>query len=153
MTSRQSIVVMLGMVLVVALGVFAYTTYLPPAEELPNGEAVNSAPPVFVWGFEDDDSLNLDGMPRTNIYLDAVYAETKDRTLIDTVDGGCSVLEETETGSASATAQCYWAGLGFRYKVVQGSASYQVQRQTFEESSPDYTAPEFEYETILESPW
>lgn len=144
MTTTQSIVAIVAIV-VLGIAIFVYT-------QLPKEEVVQIEIPTFVWGFKDDDSLNLDGMPRTNIYLDAVYAETKDRTLIDTVDGGCTVLEEIEAGSAVATAQCYWAGLGFRYKVVQGAASYQVQRQRFEESSPDYAAPEFEYETIVESP-
>lgn len=138
----------LGIVVLLFLGLgFLTYTYLATPEEV-----VDYTPLSFVWGFEDDDTLNLDGMPRTNVYLDVIYAKTKDRTLIDTVDGGCSVLEETEAGSASATAQCYWAGLGFLYKVVQGATTYQVQRKEFEESSPEYSPVEQEYETIAEFP-
>ncbi len=113
----------------------------------------NSESPVFVWNFEDDDSLNLDGNPQTNIYIEAKYPNgVVLNKLVDTTAGSCNILPEVSEDIVpySSIIQCYSAGLGYRYKIIKEQESYIVQRKTFEEALPNYNPPVYEYETVLE---
>lgn len=123
----------------------------PPREE--NTE--NTKPPVFIWKYEKDNMLNLDGFPQTNIFLEATYPSGAVQTkLIDTTPGSCNDLPDPDEGSVSGSTniQCYSAGLGYRFKVTKGEESYLVERKTFEESLPDYNPPLYEYEVFAEFP-
>ena len=109
----------------------------------------------FTWKYEKAESLNLDGMPNTNVFLTTRYANGKWETiLIDTTAGSCNDLPDREVDSAldSTVSQCYAAGLGFTFKVTKGEESYLVMRKEFEEGSPDYTPPKQEYKVIAEIP-
>ncbi len=110
--------------------------------------------PVFVWKFEEADSLNLDGIPETDIILEATYSGGKVETkLIDTTPGGCNTLPDSEDSVAGAQSiQCYSAGLGYRFRITKGENSYNIERKTFEEALPDYEPPVYEYEVIAEFP-
>lgn len=111
--------------------------------------------PTFTWKFEKAKSLNLDGNPNTNIFLEAKYANGKiDTKLIDTSAGSCNELPDADSDTLTGTAniQCYYAGAGERYKITKGEKSYFVERQTFEEGSPDYNPPEQRYEIVIEFP-
>ncbi len=110
-------------------------------------------PPSFAWKFEEADSLNLDGFPNTNIFLEAAYYNGEIQgQLIDTTPGSCNVVPNTDEDSAPNTTniQCYSAGLGYRFKITKGETSYLVERKTFEEALPDYNPPHYEYEVVAE---
>lgn len=112
-------------------------------------------PPVFTFRFVEDDSLNLDGRPQTNIYLDAKYPDsTVLSKLVDTTPGSCNSLPDSNEDIVpnSSIIQCYSAGLGYRFKITKGRESYLVLRKIFEEALPDYTPPLYEYEVVSEFP-
>ncbi len=107
--------------------------------------------PVFVWKYEKADSLNLDGFPETHVFLEVRYPNGKiQNKLIDTVPGSCNDLPDKDEDSApnSTNIQCYYAGLGYVFKVIQGEDSYLVMRKTFEEGLPDYNPPSSQYEIV-----
>lgn len=150
--------VVFSLLLIIGFGVFFYMTQLPktiPEEvlELPSGE--DAVPPVFTWTYEEDSELNLDGLPNTNIFLEARYSDgSVVRKPIDTVPGGCNALPDPEKDSLpnTPTIQCYSAGLGYRFMVTEGTGEYRIQRKKFEEASPDYEPPTYEYEVIARFP-
>ena len=110
---------------------------------------------TFIWKYEEADSLNLDGIPNTNIFLEVKYENgIIQNKLIDTTAGSCNDLPDIKEDSVpnSTIAQCYSAGLGYRFKVVKGESSYLVMRKKFEEALPDYTPPSYEYEVVSEFP-
>lgn len=118
-------------------------------------DTVESSTPTFAWDFKQAKTLNPDGNPRTEVYLDVQYSGKPVQTkLIDTVDGGCSVLPDPEPGSISGTSsiQCYYAGFGSTYKIVKGETSYKVERKNFEEGDDNYTPPQLPYKVIAEIP-
>lgn len=137
----------IGLLVLIGLCLFAYKTYAPaPAEETPQ-PAEPAGPPAFSWRFEDADSLNPDGNPETRVLLDVTYADgSKETRLVDTTHASCNELPETEAG----IIQCYGAGLGYRFRIIESGSRYLVQRKTFEEASPEYEPPAYEYETVLE---
>lgn len=107
----------------------------------------------FTWKFEDAQSLNPDGNPNTNVYLEKKYESGGVVTkLIDTTPGGCSELPETEKDSVpgSKNIQCYYAGFGYQYKIVKRENSYFIMRKTFEEGSPDLEPTPQQYEIFSE---
>ncbi|MCF7831899.1 MAG: hypothetical protein K9M36_03380 [Candidatus Pacebacteria bacterium] len=110
--------------------------------------------PVFVWKFEEADSLNLDGFPETDIIIEATYSGGKVETkLIDTTPGGCNTLPDSRDDiSGAETIQCYSAGLGYHFRITKGDNSYKVERKTFEEALPNYEPPVYEYEVVAEFP-
>jgi hypothetical protein len=111
---------------------------------------------TFTWKYEKADSLNLDGIPNTNIFLEVKYENgIIQNKLIDTTAGSCNDLPEKDPDSVenSTNIQCYSAGLGYRFKITKGVESYFVERKTFEEALPDYTPPLYQYEVIAEFPF
>jgi len=110
--------------------------------------------PVFSWRFVDASTNNLDGFPQTHVVLTALYSSNESiDTRIDTVDGGCSQLsdEQYERGvSTTSKVQCYYAGLGFTYQIINTDERYIVQRKMFEEGLPGDTPKEYEWENIAE---
>lgn len=103
---------------------------------------------AFRWSFEQDDSLNPDGNPNTNAILEARYSDgTTEKKTIDTVNGSCGKLPDLQT------VQCYGAGFGQRYRIQKGETSYVIQKQEFEEATPDVASNPTEYETIAEFPF
>lgn len=134
---------MLGFIVIIIAGVLVYNYYTQPKSTLLS----------FTWNYEPAASLNLDGLPNTNVFLEAVYSNQEVvRKLIATVPGGCNDLPDTEPDNAlnSKTAQCYSVGLGYRFKVITGEQSYLVQQKEFEEGLPDYAPPETQYKTVSE---
>jgi hypothetical protein len=120
----------------------------------PNIEDIKGTP-VFSWKYEADDSLNGDGLPQTNVYLEVSYSSLeKTSRLIATVPGSCNDLPDREKDSAlnSSVAQCYAAGYGDLFKVIKGERSFMVMRKVFEEASPEYDPPVQPYKVVLEIP-
>lgn len=153
------LVILLAIVGIIA-GFYALNNYIYKEKQgenivyEPYAEGENGTP-IFEWKFEEADSLNLDGNPEINVFLEAMYPnKVVQRKLIDTVPMGCNTLEDTKEIIAlnSSVAQCYGAGLGYWFKVTKGENSYLVERKMFEEASPDYNPPASTYETILEFP-
>lgn len=110
---------------------------------------------VFMWRYEKDDSLNPDGVPKTNIFLEVKYPDGKVQSkLVDTTPGGCNDVSERDADSVSNSTniQCYSAGLGYRFKVTKGDNSYLVKRKKFEEALPNYNPPTYTYEVVSEFP-
>ncbi len=141
-----------GLLLIILLGVYGYKAFAPTPIEDSGTRAEISA---FVWEYKSAVTLNPDGIPETEIYLDARYVNGKaQKKLIDTVPSTCSELPDAENDSAvgTTTIQCYGAGLGFKFKITKGQNSYQVQRQMFEEASPDHNPPTYEYVVVAEFP-
>jgi len=149
----------IGFLILIILGLvfFIFKTYLyntnnkevrPLAQNTNNTEVM-----FFEWKYEKATSLNLDGNPETNIFLEVGYSDgTMQGRLIDTVPMGCNDLPDSKEIVApnSYVAQCYGAGLGYWYKVTQGENSYLVERKKFEEAIPDYEPPVYQYEIISE---
>jgi hypothetical protein len=122
-----------------------------PIVETPATHALVS----FAWSYEQASSLNPDGNPNTNIFLEATYkGGIFERKLIDTTGGSCNALPDTDADSLPNTQniQCYGAGFGDRFKITKGPQSYLVNKMSFEEGSPDYVAPSTPYEVIAEFP-
>jgi hypothetical protein len=110
----------------------------------------------FTWRFETAPTSD-DGMPRTQIFLDATY--TNNKTLskeIGTVSGSCNEVDLSTTDkdmvSGSSKIQCYAAGLGYWFKITKENDSYVIVRKMFEEASPDYTPPAYQYERVTTLP-
>lgn len=142
----KKLFLLFGLAVVIIVSFFIYNYYNQPTDILLS----------FTWNYEPADTLNLDGLPNTNVFLEALYSNQKIvRKLIATVPGGCNDLPDNEPGSVpnSKNAQCYSAGLGYRFKVIQGVSSYLVQQKEFEEGLPDYTPPETQYGTVSEFPF
>lgn len=126
-------------------------TPLPVVEDVQNGKVAS-----FNWRYESAQTLNLDGNPNTNVFLEVIYENgvVKDK-LIATTPMSCNVLENSKEIIApnSSVTQCYGAGLGYVFKVTKGENSYFVERKTFEEALPDVKPAVYQYETILEFPF
>lgn len=147
---------------VLFIGILAYVFLAPvsekqtaveiPVEEVPQSQQVQS----FNWQYEDATTLNLDGVPETHVFLKVTYTDgTTLSQLVDATPGSCNDLPDSETDSAENTtvAQCYAAGLGYRYKFTKGEESYLVMRKMFEEALPDVPATEYDYEVIATFPY
>ncbi len=111
---------------------------------------------AFTWRYQAG-ALNLDGIPGTKIFLDAVYDNGNVLSReIDEVDGSCNEIlpseEDADIIDGSTKIQCYAAGLGQWFKITKGESSYLVLRKTFEEALPDYASPSYQYESIAEFP-
>lgn len=145
------IILLLVIITIVIVSYFTSST----DEVLKEVHLESTMPPVFMWKYEKDDSFNLDGVPQTNIFLEATYpngaVETK---LIDTTESSCNDLPDSEEDSVlnSTTIQCYGAGLGYSFKITKGENSYFIERKMFEEALPDYDPPLYEYEVVSEFP-
>jgi len=134
---------------------FGFLIYGKHFSDSPSYELEKKGSMVFEWKFEESKVLNPDGNPANNVFLLVTYESGRaDKKLMDTTDGGCAELPDAEKGSAPDTKniQCYYAGLGFKYKITKGDFSYLVLRKAFEEGSPEYIPPEQEYEKIAEFP-
>lgn len=137
------------------LGFFVLNSYIYNEKQVENKTLESNQTPIFIWEFEEADSLNLDGIPQTNIFLKATYSNgAVERKLIKTSDTSCNELPDGEEDNVpgSTSIQCYGAGLGYRLKVTKGTESYLVLQKKFEEGSPDYTPPNQEYKFIAEIP-
>jgi hypothetical protein len=118
---------------------------------------IASAPLLrFAWRFETAPTSD-DGMPRTQIFLDATY--TNNKTLskeIGIVSGSCNEVDpsatDTDMVQGSSKIQCYAAGLGYWFKIVQQDDAYVVFQKMFEEASLDYTPPSYSYERVTTLP-
>ncbi|MDQ5952974.1 MAG: hypothetical protein QG551_202 [Patescibacteria group bacterium] len=101
--------------------------------------------PIFTWSFKPANSLNGDGNPNTDVFVEAKYSDGEIvKKLVDTSHGGCNQLPDSDN------VQCYGAGLGFNYRITKGEKSYLIERQEFEEGSPDYNPPVQDYKVIAE---
>lgn len=152
MTSRN---IFIGSMLILISGIIVAYCYTKTTSTPKEALIQNSEPPVFVWTYEKADSLNLDGLPQTAVFLEVTYPNgLVRRELIDTTDSGCNDLPDSDADSVpnSHNMQCYGAGLGFRFKVTRGEKLYLVKRKTFEEGLPDYNPPSYEYEVVFEFP-
>ena len=144
--------------IVVGASYFIYRDYLSsPTTEVENTQGeeatVNKEAVAYDWRFAEADTLNLDGNPNTNIFLEITYNNGEiEEKLIDTTHGGCNEIPDTgeDTALNSKMIQCYAAGLGHQYKITEGSESYMVERKTFEEAIPDSEPPAYEYEVVAE---
>lgn len=148
-------------VILAGLGVFAYQLYAPSDEEglIQDKEdgAVGELPiaRAFAWSFEEADSVNPDGNANTNVFFEVVYSnDTTERLLVDTTAGSCSEIEASEDDVLEGTSMvvCYSAGLGQYFKVTEGEGGYVVHRKLFEEVSPSYTPPLYDYESLAVFP-
>jgi len=140
---------------IVALLGIAFATYYNGNPAEPNLEEDNDVlvidvdDVVFSWSFKAAQTNNLDGFPQTNVFLTVQRSgESDNEVLIDTVDGGCSQIEENE----GEKVQCYYAGFGQEYRVRVGEEAYIVERKYFEEAMPDMIPENYEWETITEFP-
>lgn len=124
-------------------GIFSVTDSV--AMDTPKGE------PLFSWRHEEADTLNLDGNPNYDVFLDLKYpgGETEN-ILVDTTPGGCGELPDTDPQSVTGTKvlQCYYAGFGHQYRIVKGEQTYRIERKEVEEGTAEFTPPEQQYETF-----
>lgn len=135
-------------ILFLVLGLFALNNYIYKEKQ---GEGATAT--EFTWKFEDASTLNLDGNPETDLFLEVTYSNGEvERKLIDTTPGSCNPLPDAEEDSVPGTEniQCYSAGLGDRYKITQTTEAYLVQKKTFEEALPNQNPSAYEYEIVAE---
>lgn len=101
-------------------------------------------PPLFSWRFEEAGTLNPDGNSQTEVLLTVTYPDgAVNEQRVDTVDGDCNVLADEDHA-----VQCYYAGLGQRYRITEEDGSFVVERKYFEEALPDIEPPEQEWEVV-----
>lgn len=110
----------------------------------------------FAWRFEN---FIPDGtyLPHTRIFLDVVYENgTIITKQIDEDQGDCNTVsplpDDTDIVKGTDKIQCYAAGFGHWYKITKGEDSYDIKRKSIEESLPDHTPPDYEYENISQYP-
>src|SRR5690606_35384710 len=127
--------IVFAILILVGLGFFAYQLFVPEVIAPVNEEAMSQeeyvGPATFTWRFEEADSLNPDGNPNTDIFLEAVYVNgVAHSKRIDTTPSSCNEVEdnETELATVSSTIVCYGAGLGYYFVVTQSDSEYLVQR-------------------------
>lgn len=149
---------LIGLLIVGALigGFYAFNNYIYN-EKQAEGPApvVSTEPPTFAWRFEEAKTLNGDGNPNTNVFLDAKYSDGEvESKLIQVSHGSCNALPDVESDSLSGTTnvQCYGAGFGFVFKITKGEKSYLVMKKELEEGSPDFEPPVQEYKVVVEFP-
>lgn len=157
---RQQKIVLIVLLLIAALvaGFYALNNYIYEEKQ---GDGIVTQPsqtetPTFTWRFEPADTLNGDGNPNTDVFLDAKYSNGEVRSkLIQVSHGSCNELPDADSDSLSGTTnvQCYGAGFGFTFKITKGENSYLVMKKEFEEGSPDYDPPVQSYEVVSEFPF
>lgn len=142
----------ISIVIILALGLLVYLNrevkIVTPIQPNASSTSTGVGKATFEWETEPSEAKNLDGQPKTNIFLKATYANgVVERKLID-VESGCGALPEADKDGA--IFQCYAAGAGSRYRVMTVSGVYDVQRKRFEEAEPNKTPKNFEYESIAQ---
>ena len=160
--------IVISVLLVIGLGFLAYDTLfkantstdtqvVEPQTTTETPKPLSTEAPIFEWKFEKAETLNPDGLPAVEVYLQAAYGGDAIAKLISTEPGGCNVVKddtkEKDIAADSSVALCYAAGAGARFKVVKGESSYKVMKQEFEEGSPEYNPPIQSYKTIAEFPF
>ena len=145
--------------LIIGFAFFAYKKYSPtttmPTETPTETSTENTGPVAFTWKYEEATSLNPDGNPNTNVFLEAKYSNGKTMSRLITVSpGSCNDLPDVPSDSVinSTAIQCYHAGLGYRFKITKSTTSYLIMRQVFEEGSPEYNPPVTNYEVDSQFP-
>ena len=145
--------------LIIGFAFFAYKKYAPtttmPTETPTETSTENTGPVAFTWKYEEATSLNPDGNPNTNVFLEAKYSNGKTMSRLITVSpGSCNDLPDVPSDSVinSTAIQCYHAGLGYRFKITKSTTSYLIMRQVFEEGSPEYNPPVTNYEVDSQFP-
>jgi hypothetical protein len=149
-TTTQTILGIIALILIVVGIVLTANKKHEPVAEL------TSPATGFTWRYEKGEE-DLDGLPKTQIFLEVVYENGKaTSTKIDEVQGSCNDIdpksEDEDRVDGSTKIQCYAAGLGEWYKVVKGAQSYEVMRKNFVEAEPDSVPPEYQYEVVAEAP-
>lgn len=153
MTIKNFLILILGIGVLVG-GFYALNDYIYNEKRGENPISVVSTElPTFTWRFEQAETLNGDGNPNTNVFVDAKYSDREvESRLIQVSHGSCNELPDVETDSVQGTTnvQCYGAGLGFVFKITKGENFYLVMKKEFDEGSPDYNPPEQEYKQVAE---
>lgn len=164
LTPNKSLLLITG--LAILIGSYLAFNYSPLEKTLNEEEKVvelplvveeikeSENPPVFSWRFAEADTNNPDGNQQTKVFLTARYEDgSRVEKLVDTVDGGCSKLEGDSYGgdvSNPVKVQCYYAGLGQNYRIIEGKNSYSVEKKLFEEALPDTTPPNSGWEVLAD---
>lgn len=153
MTLKNFLILVLGIGVLVG-GFYALNNYIYNEKQGDNPTPVVSMEaPTFTWRFEEADTLNGDGNPNTNVFIDAKYSDGEVISkLIQVSHGSCNELPDVDGDTLSGTknVQCYGAGFGFVFKITKGEKSYQVMKKEFDEGSPDYSPPPQEYKVVAE---
>lgn len=146
-------------IFLVVLVVLAGVGYLFRSNDSTTGDKppVTTASPVtsFEWRFSPATTNNPDGLPQTEVYVSLTREDgTTSEQSVDTTDGTCFDAEDskydTDKVAGTKVIQCYAAGFGYYYKIVQGDAGYKVMRKEFEEGSPEVTPVEQPYVMVKE---
>ncbi len=124
-------------------------------DEIPASEK-NSPASAFAWRYEEG-GVDLDGFPKTRIFLDTTYQNgTVTASLVDEVQGSCNSIDpsadDKDIAAGSTKIQCYAAGFGEWYKLVKHDEGYKVMRKFFVEAAPDSIPPEYTYEVVVVIP-
>jgi hypothetical protein len=124
-----------------------------PEEMTVSGEeqvAQQSAVTGFTWSAAAQESDPRD-IFWSDVYLTVDHADaTSEKKYIATVQGSCNELDaDTRLALDSKLFQCYAAGFGDKFRVIESGDAYLVQRQEFQEASPEDTSPNPQFKTIL----
>lgn len=151
------IIAIIVIVIFVKTGILSPKTINVPVDQTETTVSGLSSPAsTFSWRYESG-AEDLDGLPKTIVYLDVIYDNGKViAQKIDEIQGSCNDVDPStddadKVGNATKI-QCYAAGLGEWYKVVKGDTTYEVHRKYFEEGSPDVEPVDFKYEKVAEIP-
>lgn len=128
---------------------------VPVTAQTPVGET--STVSEFAWRYEAG-NISLDGLPKTIIYLDTTYQSGKVIPIkVEEVQGSCNAVdpvnEDSDMVAGTEKIQCYAAGFGEVYKIINGTDSYQIVRKHIEEGDPEVKPVDFKYETVASVPF
>jgi hypothetical protein len=104
----------------------------------------------FEWSSQSKD-MDEKGIVWTDVYLMVAHADgTNEKKYIASVQGSCNDIDADEPlALGSSVFQCYAAGFGDKFRVMDSGDAYLLQRQEFQEATPDDTSPLPEFKTIL----
>ncbi|MEO5646090.1 MAG: hypothetical protein ABIO57_03430 [Candidatus Paceibacterota bacterium] len=154
--STKTLLVIIAVIAIVVITLFITRTTTSPKAEILTAEQPTSIITGFAWRYEKG-SNDADGLPQTQIFLDTTHTDGKVTSIkIDEVQGSCNTIDaakdDKDIVSGTTKIQCYAAGMGEWYKIVKAEKAYEVRRKYFEETSPDMTPTNYQYETIVTIP-
>lgn len=135
--------------------VISINDYKSIVNTLPDTDPNN---PVFSWVYE---IVPHEDYPKTKVSLNLDDgSEVPSTYSIETVVGSCNIVDtdsyavgdNVHLAENSSPILCYYAGFGRVFRVIELENQYAIQGKNLEEGSPDYTPPDFEFETIINIP-
>lgn len=117
----------------------------------PKTIVLKAKPVSFTWDTKIVTDKPETGTVESQVNLIATFADKSTQKVEVGVFGGSCNLQDIDVKLALNSKQltCYFAGAGDNFRVVEANGKFMVQRQEFEEGSPDYNPPIQKFETVI----